>query len=47
VRKSYSPPERRSWPYFNDWATGFSTTAGTQSQIWDCTGNANQQWHLP
>jgi Ricin-type beta-trefoil lectin domain/Glycosyl hydrolases family 16 len=21
--------------------------SGTQLQIWDCTGNANQQWHLP
>src|SRR5581483_2337286 len=27
--------------------TGFSTTPGTQLQIWDCTGNANQAWHLP
>jgi hypothetical protein len=21
--------------------------SGTQLQIWDCTGNANQQWSLP
>ena len=27
--------------------TGWSTTPGTQLQIWDCTGNANQQWSLP
>jgi len=25
----------------------FSTTPGTQLQIWDCTGNTNQSWHLP
>jgi Ricin-type beta-trefoil lectin domain len=27
--------------------TGWSTTWGTQVEIWDCTGNANQQWNLP
>jgi len=27
--------------------TNFSTTPGTQLQIWDCTGNSNQSWHLP
>ena len=27
--------------------TNWSTTPGTQLQIWDCTGNANQQWSLP
>ena len=27
--------------------TNWSTTPGTQLQIWDCTGNANQSWHLP
>jgi hypothetical protein len=27
--------------------TNFSTTPGTQLQIWDCTGNTNQSWHLP
>ncbi len=27
--------------------TGWSTTPGTQLQIWDCTGHANQQWSLP
>jgi hypothetical protein len=26
---------------------GWSTTPGTQLQIWDCTGHANQQWSLP
>ena len=26
---------------------GWSTTPGTQLQIWDCTGQANQQWSLP
>ena len=23
---------------------GYSTTQGTQPQIWDCNGGANQQW---
>jgi hypothetical protein len=27
--------------------TNWSTTPGTQLQIWDCTGNANQKWSLP
>jgi hypothetical protein len=27
--------------------TGWSTTPGTQLQIWDCSGNVNQQWKLP
>jgi hypothetical protein len=27
--------------------TNWSTTPGTQLQIWDCTGNANQSWNLP
>jgi Ricin-type beta-trefoil lectin domain/Glycosyl hydrolases family 16 len=27
--------------------TNWSTTAGTQLQIWDCTGSANQRWTLP
>ncbi|HLK01658.1 MAG TPA: hypothetical protein VKU39_17390 [Streptosporangiaceae bacterium] len=27
--------------------TGFSTTPGTQVQIWDCTGNSNQSWLAP
>jgi hypothetical protein len=27
--------------------TNWSTTPGTQLQIWSCTGNANQQWSLP
>ena len=27
--------------------TGWSTTWGTQVEIWDCTGGANQQWNLP
>jgi Ricin-type beta-trefoil lectin domain/Glycosyl hydrolases family 16 len=27
--------------------TNWSTTPGTQLQIWDCTGNANQEWNLP
>ena len=27
--------------------TGWSLTPGTQVEIWDCTGGANQQWHLP
>ena len=27
--------------------TGWSITPGTQLEIWDCTGNANQQWSLP
>ena len=27
--------------------TGFSTTPGTQVQIWSCTGAANQDWNLP
>jgi len=27
--------------------TNWSTTPGTQLQIWDCTGNANQHWSLP
>jgi hypothetical protein len=27
--------------------TGYSTTSGTQAQIWSCTGNANQSWTLP
>jgi hypothetical protein len=26
--------------------TGYGGS-GTQLQIWDCSGNANQQWHLP
>jgi hypothetical protein len=26
--------------------TGYDGS-GTQLQIWDCTGNANQQWKLP
>jgi len=26
--------------------TGYGGS-GTQLQIWDCTGNANQQWQLP
>jgi hypothetical protein len=25
----------------------FSTTPGTQLQIWDCTGGTNQHWNLP
>jgi hypothetical protein len=24
-----------------------STTPGTQVQIWDCNGGANQKWTLP
>jgi len=27
--------------------TNWSTTPGTQLQIWDCSGNANQHWSLP
>lgn len=27
--------------------TGWSTTPGTQLQIWSCSGNANQHWALP
>ncbi|HZC63919.1 MAG TPA: RICIN domain-containing protein [Streptosporangiaceae bacterium] len=27
--------------------TGFSTTPGTQVQIWSCTGAANQSWVQP
>ena len=27
--------------------TNWSTTPGTQLQIWDCSGNANQKWSLP
>ena len=27
--------------------TSWSTTPRTQLQIWDCTGNATQQWSLP
>jgi beta-glucosidase len=27
--------------------TGYSTTPGTQVQIWSCTGNSNQDWTLP
>jgi Ricin-type beta-trefoil lectin domain len=27
--------------------TGWSTTPGTQAQIWSCTGGANQKWTLP
>jgi hypothetical protein len=27
--------------------TNWSTTPGTQLQIWDCSGNANQKWALP
>ena len=27
--------------------TGFSTTPGTQVQIWSCTGGTNQAWTLP
>jgi hypothetical protein len=27
--------------------TGWSTTPGTQLQIWSCSGNANQSWTLP
>jgi hypothetical protein len=27
--------------------TNYSTTPGTQAQIWSCTGNANQDWTLP
>jgi hypothetical protein len=27
--------------------TGWSTTPGTQVQIWDCTGGANQSWSQP
>nr|WP_255528250.1 RICIN domain-containing protein [Streptacidiphilus sp. P02-A3a] len=27
--------------------TGWSTTAGTQTQIWSCTGGANQSWTQP
>ena len=27
--------------------TGWSNTWGTQVEIWDCTGGANQQWNLP
>ena len=27
--------------------TGWSTTPGTQVQIWSCTGNANQSWVQP
>ena len=39
------------WPAFwmlgpGQWP-GWSTTPGTQLQIWDCTGNANQKWNLP
>jgi chitinase len=27
--------------------TDWSTTWGVKLQIWDCSGNANQQWQLP
>jgi hypothetical protein len=27
--------------------TGWSTTPGTQLQIWSCSGSANQAWTLP
>jgi chitinase len=27
--------------------TGWSTTSGTQLEIWSCSGNANQSWTLP
>jgi hypothetical protein len=26
---------------------GFSTTDGTQQEIWTCNGGANQRWTLP
>ena len=28
-------------------ATDVSSADGTPSQIWDCTGGANQQWNTP
>ena len=27
--------------------TGWSTTPGTQAEIWTCAGSPNQQWQLP
>jgi hypothetical protein len=26
---------------------GFSTTEGTQLDLWTCNGGANQQWSVP
>jgi hypothetical protein len=26
---------------------GFTTTNGTQLEIWDCNGGSNQQWAIP